>query len=82
MEELHQQQLKQMIKSVEGSAGLLHKITKPTAWRGGAQVLKNEEEGARLVDRCEAKAKEWEKHWQCDESVQKMVDKLWKRKEL
>ena len=29
----------QMIKSAEGSAGLLHKITEPTAWRGGAQIL-------------------------------------------
>ena len=28
-----------MIKSAEGSAGLLHKITKPAAWRGGAQVV-------------------------------------------
>ena len=26
-----------MIKSAEGSAGLLHKITKPTLWRGGAK---------------------------------------------
>ena len=30
-----------MIKSAEGSAGLLHKITKPAAWRGGAQILEN-----------------------------------------
>ena len=44
-----------MIKSAEGSAGLLHKITKPTAWRVGAQLLKKEEEHARLLDRCEAK---------------------------
>ena len=41
MEERHQQKVTQMIKSAEGSAGLLHKITKPTAWRGGAQILKN-----------------------------------------
>ena len=59
----------QMIKSAEGSAGLLHKITKPTAWRGGTQILKKEEY-ARLLDRCEAKRKEWAKHWQCDENVQ------------
>ena len=39
MEELHQQRVSRMIKSAEGSAGLLHKITKPTAWRGGAQVV-------------------------------------------
>ena len=66
MEEVHQQRVSQMIKSAEGSAGLQHKITKPT-WRGGAQVLKVEEEVARLLDRCEAKRKEWAKHWQCDE---------------
>ena len=67
-----------MIKSAKGSAGLLHKITEPTAWRGGAQILKKEEEDARLLDRCEAKRKEWAKHWQCDESVQKEEDKPWK----
>ena len=33
MGEMHQQQVTRMIKSVEGSAGLLHKITKLTAWR-------------------------------------------------
>ena len=36
----------QMIKSAEGSAGLLHKITKPA-----------EDEAARLLDRCEANRK-------------------------
>ena len=30
-------------------------MTKPTPWRGGAQILKKEEEDARLLDRCEAK---------------------------
>ena len=29
-----------------------------------------EEEDAMLLDRCEAKMKEWAKHWQCDEEVQ------------
>ena len=57
MEEIHQHSVNQRIKSAEGSAGLLHKITKPTAWRGGAQILKKEEEDARLLDRCEAKRK-------------------------
>ena len=52
-----------MIKSAEGSAGLLREITKPAAWIGGAQILKKEED-ARLLDRCEAKRKEWAKHWQ------------------
>ena len=48
-----------MIKSAEGSAGLLHNITKPTIWRGGVQILKKEEENAKLLERCEAKSKEW-----------------------
>ena len=53
-----------MIESAEGSAGLLHKNSKPAARRGGAQILK-EEEDAKLLDRCEAKMKEWAKHWRC-----------------
>ena len=51
MEEMHQRKAEKMIKSAEGSAGLLHKITKPTVWRGGVQILKEEEEDARLSDR-------------------------------
>ena len=34
MEEMHQRKVEKMIKSAEGSAGLLHKITMPTMWRG------------------------------------------------
>ena len=79
---MHQQKVSQMIKSAEGGAGFLHKNTKPTAWRGGAQVLEKEEEDVRLMNRCEAKRKEWAKHWQCDESVQNMKDKPWKNEEL
>ena len=75
MEELHQLRVSQMIMSADGSAALLHKITKPTAWRRGAQILKKEEEDVRLSDRCEANKKEWAKHWQCDERVQNMEDK-------
>ena len=48
VEEMHQQKVTQMIKSAEGSAGVLHKIRKPTAWRGGAQILKKEEEDGPL----------------------------------
>ena len=58
MEEMHQHKVAQMIKSAEGSAGLLHKFSKPTAWWRGVQILVNEEEDARLLDRCEAKRKE------------------------
>ena len=43
-----------MIKSAEGSAGLLHEIRKPAAWRGGAQIMKKEQD-AELLGRCEAK---------------------------
>ena len=39
MVEMHQHKVAQMIKSAQGSAGLLHKISQPTAWRGGAQNL-------------------------------------------
>ena len=38
-EDMHQHKVAQMIKSAEGSAGLLHKLTKPAAWRGGTQIL-------------------------------------------
>ena len=75
MEEMHQQKVAQMIKSAEGSAGLLHKISKPRTWRRGAQILEKEEEDARLLDRCEAKRKEWAKHWQCDEELQNVEKK-------
>ena len=57
MEELYQHKVAQMMKSAEGSAGLLYKITEPTAWRGGTQILKKEEEDARLLDRCEAETR-------------------------
>ena len=73
-----QQRVNQMIKSAEGSAGLLHKITKATAWRGGAEILKREEEDVS----CEAKRKDWAKQWQCDESVLNVEDKPWKNEEL
>ena len=60
MEDMHQQRVNQMIKSAEGSAGLLYKITKPTAWRGGAQILKKEDEDARLVDTVKQRGKNWQ----------------------
>ena len=67
MEEMHQKKVEQMIKSAEGSAGLLHKITRPTPWSGGAQILEKGEEDVKLLDRCEVKRKEWSIHWQCNE---------------
>ena len=61
MGEMHQHKVARMIKSAEGSAGLLHKITKPTPWRREAQILEKEEEDAGLLGRCEAKIEEWAK---------------------
>ena len=55
MEEMHQRKVEKMSKSAEGSAGLLHKMTKPTMWRRGVQILEKEEEDAKLLERCEAK---------------------------
>ena len=57
MEEMHQARVNRMIKNSEGSAGLWHKISKPTAWRGGAKILKKEEGDARLLNRGDAKGK-------------------------
>ena len=82
MEEMHQRKVEKMIKSAEGSAGLLLKIRKPTICRGGVQILKEEEEDARLLDRCEAKKREWSKHWQRDEETQNMQSKPWRNDEL
>ena len=82
MERMHQHKVAQMIKSAQGSAGLLHKISQPTAWRRGTQILVNEEEDARLLDRCEAKRKEWAKHWQCDEEAKNVEGKPCQNEEL
>ena len=82
MEELHQHKVAQMIRSAEGSAGLLHKIPKPTPRVEGAQILKKEEEDARLLDPCEAKKEGWATQWHSDESVQEEEDKPWKNQEL
>ena len=45
-------------KSAERSVGLLHTTTTPTTWRGGAQILKQEQEDVFLLDRREAKREE------------------------
>ena len=82
MEEMHQHKVARMIKSAEGSDGLLHKITWPTPLEERAQILEKEEDNARLLDRCDAKREEWSIHWQCNEEVQIMKDKLWKNEEL
>ena len=40
-----------------------------------------EEEDARLPDRCDAKRKEWSTQWQCNEDVQNLQDKRWTNEE-
>ena len=49
MEDLHQQRVNQMIKSAEGSAGLLHMITKPAARRGGVKILGERRRGCQAI---------------------------------
>ena len=44
--------------------------------------LGEKKEDVGLLDRCEAKRKEWAKHWQYDESVQNLEHKPWKNEEL
>ena len=51
MDEMHQRKVEKMIKSAEGSAGHLHKITTPTMWRGGVQILKKKKRRRREVVR-------------------------------
>ena len=47
------------------------------------QILVNEEEDARLLDRCAAKkGKNGQKPWQCDEELQNVEEKPWKNEEL
>ena len=57
-EEEHRKFVRRMIASAEGGAGWLHRITKPTVWRGGIQILSEEEEENRPMERREEKKKE------------------------
>ena len=68
-EEEHPKLVSQMIANAEGGASLLHRITKPTVWRGGVQVLEEEERDVRPLNRCKEKRKEWANHWQCNTEV-------------
>ena len=56
MEVKHKNLVGLMIKSADGGTGLVHKITKSSAWRGGA-LLKEEEKDATPLARCEEKRK-------------------------
>ena len=49
-EEEHLKLASRLIGSAEGDIGLLHKITKPTAWRGGVRILEEEEEDVRPLN--------------------------------
>ena len=51
MEEEHQKKISQMIRSANERTRLLHNVTKPTAWRGGVQILKEKEEDAKPLVR-------------------------------
>ena len=55
MEEEHWKKVSRMIKRAEWKCRFLHNITKPMAWRGGMQILKEEEEDANPMARCEGK---------------------------
>ena len=78
----HQKTVSRMIKSAAGSTGLLHTISKPTTWRRRGQILKEEEEDAKPLARCEEKRKEWAKHWQCGKAVQDQKNRAWRSEEL
>ena len=82
IQEEHQKLVSRMIASAEGTTGLLHKITKPTAWRGGVQILEEEQEDTKPLARWEEKRKEWAKHWQCGTEMQDLKDKPWRNVDL
>ena len=60
-EEEHQKLVRRMIASAEGGAGWLHRISKPTVWREGIQILREEEDNNRPMERSEEKKKELDK---------------------
>ena len=35
-----------------------------------------------MLNRCDAKRKEWSKHWQCNEKIQSMQDRSWRNEVL
>ena len=53
----HQKTVSRLIKSTDESTGFQNNITKPTACRGGGQILKKEEEDAEPLARCEENRK-------------------------
>ena len=73
----HQTLVSRMIRSAEGGTGPLHKTTMPTSWRGGEQILKEEEEDVNPSATCEEK-----KNGQNIGNVTDLSDKPWRSKEL
>ena len=57
MEEMHQRKVQKMIKSAEVECWTSPQNNKANDVEGGVQILKKEDEDARLLDRCEAKRK-------------------------
>ena len=49
---------------------MLHQVTKPTPWMGGASLLATPEEDAPKEARIWIKFKEWHHHWQVGHEVQ------------
>ena len=64
--ERHKVWVAKLLDSADGGAGLLHHITKPRPWRGGAQVLVDVFEDAHPLKRVEVIRQEWKEHWQVD----------------
>ena len=78
----HLKLVSRTIKSADVSAGLLHKITKPTACRGGGRILKKVED-AKPSAGCEEKRQEWAKLRQCDAKVHDFIkEKPWRNDEV
>ena len=78
MEGEHQKLVCRTIASAKKrAASPLQNISKPTAWRGGVQVLEEVERDAKPSKRCEEKRKEWARHWQCNTEVQDLELKPW-----
>eukprot|EP00974_Lingulodinium_polyedra_P098905 9586054-Lingulodinium_polyedra.AAC.1 len=54
----------------DGSAGMLHRISKPVQAWGEPEVCKNRHEDPQPLCRVEAKRADWAKVWRVDDPVQ------------
>ena len=70
------------LDGAEEGAGMLHNITKPRPWIGGAQILEDVFEDAQPLKRAQVKRQEWKRHWQVDTPVQLMNEKHWENTAL